>query len=268
MAESTDNGQRTTDNCTALFESGNSRLHFSWWYNGKLKNPDSIPYPETSDALVDIIGNLFSSKTPDRIAACSVSSRWREILFQAIERKAPGKLVVARTVYDTGINVVYDKPETIGVDRVLAAHAAYRFFGDSCVVIDAGTAVTVDAVEADGTILGGFIFPGPDILSRSLSEKTDLPGVSAAASCEGIGNSTETCISNALTLGFTAAVNELVKHALSTAENTDRIAVTGGGAEKILKNLPFPAVHKPYLALEGLGYVVDNLPKYEVRSKK
>ena len=191
MAKSTNNGQRTTDNSTALFESGNSRLHFSWWDSGRVIDTVSMPYPETTDALEDIIGNLFSSKTPDRIAACSVSSRWREILFQAIERKAPGKLVVARTVYDTGINVVYDKPETIGVDRVLAAHAAYRFFGDTGVVIDAGTAVTIDAVAADGTILGGFIFPGPDILSRSLSEKTDLPGVSASDSCDGIGSTTE-----------------------------------------------------------------------------
>jgi len=120
---------KSTDNNTALFESGNSRLHFSWWDSGRVIDTVSLPYPETSNALEDIIGDFFSSKTPDRIAACSVSSRWREILFQAIERKAPGKLVVARTVYDTGINVVYDKPETIGVDRVLAAHAAYRFFG-------------------------------------------------------------------------------------------------------------------------------------------
>ena len=67
----------------------------------------------------------------------------------------------------------------LGVDRVLAAYAAYRLVNDSCIVIDAGTAVTIDAVTKDGTFAGGFIFPGKDLLSWSLAAKTDLPYISS-----------------------------------------------------------------------------------------
>lgn len=246
----------------ALLDSGNSRLHFSWWDSYKLKNPVSIPYPETPDALTGIVADLFSINIPQKVAACSVSSQWKEFLFRAVEKIAPGKLVVARTALDTGIRIKYDKPETLGIDRVLAVDAAYRFFCGSCVVIDAGTAVTVDAVGEDGTFLGGYIFPGADLLSRSLSAKTSLPCVSPDYDCTGVGNSTESCISRAVSLGFYAAVDKLIRLTAIAAGGTDRIIVTGGGGEHLMKCLPFTVVYRPFLVLEGLGYCIDRLPEY------
>ena len=247
----------------ALFDSGNSRLHFSRWDGEKVYDPVCMPYPETIDELTEVITDFFGEKPPKKVAACSVSAQWREPLFTLLDRKAPGRLVVAQTAYDTGFSVNYDNPESIGVDRVLAACAAYRLFQDSCVVIDSGTAVTVDAVDENGTLAGGYIFPGLDVLSWSLSEKTILPHVSLTGTCEEIGNSTEKCISYGILIGFSGAVAELVKHAASSVNCTTRIVVTGGGAEKVLSYLPFPAVHKQHLVLEGLGYAIDTLPNYE-----
>ena len=245
---------------TALFDSGNSRLHFAKLDGGRLIEPVNVPYPDSADELPEIIKNVLKGKNPGKIAACSVTSKWREHLFNALDGISPGKLVVARTVYDIGMKVVYDKPEQLGVDRVLAAYAAHRLFNDSCIVIDAGTAVTVDAVTEDGTFAGGFIFPGQDVLSWSLTVKTDLPYISPAVVCEGIGNSTESCISKALNIGFAGAITELVNKAAAFVGGTDRLMITGGGAEILQSCLPFKMLHRPFLVLEGLGCLIDFLP--------
>ncbi|MFC1528849.1 type III pantothenate kinase [Candidatus Latescibacterota bacterium] len=246
----------------ALFDSGNSHLHFAVWDNGRVIEPINIPYPSSANELPELIKIVLGGRNPEKVAACSVSSRWRELLFYALNEIAPGKLVVARAAYDIGMNVIYDNPEQLGVDRVLAAYAAYRLFKDSCVVIDAGTAVTIDAVTEDGTFAGGFIFPGPDVLSWSLTAKTDLPYVSAAVECEGIGKSTESCISKALHIGLGGAVTELVNNAIAFVGGTDRLVVTGGGAEILKFCLPFKMLHRPFLVIEGLGYSVDSLPEF------
>ncbi len=246
----------------ALFESGNSRLHFAWWNGTTIKDPVNMSYPESELSLKSIIENLLGEIKPNKLAACSVSSRWRESLFKALNACVPGKLCVARTGFDIDIKIKYDEPETMGVDRVLAGYAAYRYVRNSCVVIDFGTAVTVDAINDDGTLMGGYIFPGMDMLSLSLSEKTGLPHVKVHEISERPGNSTETCILSGISSGFSGAVNNLVKSAASVIGYTNRILVTGGDAGKLLPYLPFEAVHKPHLVLEGLGYSVDKLPVY------
>ncbi|MFC1692036.1 type III pantothenate kinase [Candidatus Latescibacterota bacterium] len=246
----------------ALFDSGNSKLHFAWWDGEKVKDAVTIPYPESTDSLPDVISELLGGRTLKKIAACSVASQWREPLFETLDSCAPGKLVVARNAYDIGLDVRYDKPETLGIDRALADHAAYCFFNDSCVVIDAGTAVTVDVVSESGAVLGGLIFPGIDVLFRSLGEKTDLPEVSQSVTCGKIGNSTESCIFSGISTGYSGAITKLVEKAAETAGSLQRIVITGGDAELLLKCLPFKMIHIPYLVLDGLGITIGILPKY------
>jgi len=252
----------------ALFESGNTILHFSWWDGTAIKEPVKNPYPDSSGSLRSIVSNLLgvtkyhSATIPDKVAACSVSSKWRVPLFEAINDIVPGRLVVARTAQDLGIKVSYDKPETYGIDRALAAYAAFRMFQNSCVVVDAGTAVTVDVIASDGTVTGGYIFPGIDMLTDALSSKTDLPMVSLGEVSEGIGNSTITGITFGISMGFSAAVNQLIRNAMKIAESDDRVVITGGGAESLKQCLAFSTYHKPHLVLEALGLVADILPKY------
>jgi len=246
----------------ALFESGNTILHFSWWDGTAIKEPVKNPYPDSSGSLRSIVSNLLGEAVPDLVAACSVSSKWRVPLFEAINDIVPGRLVIARTAQDLGIKVSYDKPETYGIDRALAAYSAFRMFHNSCVVVDAGTAVTVDVIASDGTVTGGYIFPGIDMLTDALSSKTDLPMVSIGEVSEGIGNSTLTGIMFGISMGFSASLNHLVKSAMKIAESDNRIVITGGGAEIMKQCLTFSAYHKPHMVLEALGLVAEILPKY------
>ena len=246
----------------ALFDSGTSRLHFSWWDGKKLKGVKYVPYPESFDFLPPVVSNLLGETLPHKVIACSVSSKWREPLFEAVENVVPGKLYIARTASDLNVKVSYEKPETYGVDRALADYAAYRTFNDSCVVIDAGTGVTVDAVANDGTVIGGYIFPGRTMMSDAVSLKTGLPSVTFDNDFEGIGNSTESGIKCGIKIGFFAAVKCLISQAVKAVECGNRIVITGGDAEYLIKSLDFPVKHKPNIVLEALGLAADNLPGY------
>ena len=246
----------------ALFDSGTSRLHFSWWDGKVLSGVTHVPYPESFDFLPPLILNLLGDTTPHKVISCSVSSKWREPLYEAIENIVPGKLHIASTVSDLNVKVSYDKPETYGIDRALADFAAYGMFQDSCVVVDAGTGVTVDAVSRDGAVIGGYIFPGRIIMSEAVSLKTGLPAVTFDNEFDGIGSSTESSIKLGLTIGFSAAVKSLISRAVNAVECDNRIVITGGDAEYLMKSLDFPVKHKPHIVLEALGLVADSLPEY------
>jgi type III pantothenate kinase len=250
----------------AVIDSGNTRLHYSahdFLESSELTDMVSVPYPESLDSLRTILSGLYDyGGKIEKIAACSVSSKWRGELFETLNEMFPGKLAVARTAEDIGVKVPYENPETYGVDRALAAFAAYRYFGDSCVVVDAGTAVTVDAVGSDGAVIGGYIFPGKAVVADALSDGTDLPSVSGAGILNGIGNSTETCIEFGISMGYRAAVRHLIESASDRAGNGSRVMLTGGNAGDLENILPFPAVMKPGIVLEGLGILADMLPKY------
>ena len=246
----------------ALFDSGSTRLHFSYWDGKALKDAINITYPDSIKLFRNIVSDLLSETIPEKVAACSVSSKWRECLFETINTIVPGKLVVARTASDLGMKVSYDKPETYGIDRALAAYGAFHVFQNSCVVVDAGTAVTIDAINIDGTVIGGYIFPGSEMLANALSSNTDLPDVSTGDVNEGIGNSTETCIKYGITMGFTSAVNHLIKNAIDSVGSDNRVILTGGGAEVLKKYLTFPVKLKPDIVLETLGFMADKLPEY------
>jgi len=246
----------------ALFDSGSSYLHFGWFDNGMVSDTASIPYPDSPRKLADVVLGFLSGRATDIAAACSVNSQWREPLFRTIDRHVPGKLHIAVEASDIDLTVQYDQPSHYGIDRALAAHAAYGFFRDSCVVIDAGTAVTVDAVAQDGSVMGGYIFPGGQTLLHGLTEKTALPPVSIDYDSTGLGTSTERCISYGLSIGITGALTRLIEHAAGYVSCGERVILTGGDAESLMKVLPLHMVFRPYLVLEGLGLTAEKLPKY------
>ncbi|MFC1541188.1 type III pantothenate kinase [Candidatus Latescibacterota bacterium] len=245
-----------------VIDSGNSRIHFAYWNGREIKSPVSIPYPEKFESLRMVLTGLFGENIPEKIAACSVSSKWRETLFETLNDLFPGILVIARTASDMGVKVSYDNPDTYGVDRALAAYGAYRYFEDSCVIVDAGTAVTIDAVDKNRTVIGGYIFPGKDVLAGMLSAETDLPAVSGLNEIYGIGGSTEECISLGISIGYRAAIRHLIDKAIEHAGAGNKVMLTGGNAEDLETVMPFPVMLKPAVVLEALGLIADKLPRY------
>ncbi len=143
----------------------------------------------------------------------------------------PAAPLVARDDFPIPIATNVDEPEKVGVDRLLAALAAYRLTGSACVVVDCGTAVTVDAVDADGTFLGGAIFPGRDMMARALAEgAAQLPTVAIGPAESGIGRNTEEAIRAGIVHGSDGALAALIAGAQAAAGRKATVILTGGDA--------------------------------------
>jgi pantothenate kinase type III len=149
--------------------------------------------------------------------------------------------LVARDDFSIPLKVAVDEPDRVGTDRLLGALAAWRQAGGACLVLDCGTATTLSAVSADGTFLGGAIFPGPDLMARSLAEGTaQLPAVDVREIAPGIGReflkivpvigkNTEAAIRAGISLGWTGAVLNILAAALADVGQQANIFLTGGG---------------------------------------
>ena len=150
----------------------------------------------------------------------------------------------------------------IGVDRLAAAFAAHALARGAARVVSAGTAVTVDAVDARGAFRGGAIVPGRRLLARSLHAFTDRlpdvgPGwVDAADGAGGKarlpGRSTQEAIRAGLEVSFAAGVAALVAGLAGVAPDSPVFA-TGGDAPWLLERLLFAACAEPFLAARGLA---------------
>lgn len=135
-------------------------------------------------------------------------------------------------------------PETVGADRLAQASAAWRRARGACSVVSLGTAVTVDAVDADGDFLGGLIAPGLRLMARALHEHTALlPEVEPVRKRSPLGRDTR----EALQAGISFAVLGLLREALRGRPGP----VFGTGGDAALFRDCFDRL-VPDLALEGV----------------
>jgi len=164
-----------------------------------------------------------------RVIVASVNPR-ALARFRGIALDATGaEPDVAGADFPIPIRAEVDKPERVGVDRLLAALAAFRRAEGACIVVDAGTAVTVDAVSADGGFQGGAIFPGMDMMAQALAEKTALlPRVIPRYIETTLGRNTEEAILAGISHAWQAGIVYLIAGALVEVGEEAKVFLTGG----------------------------------------
>ncbi len=147
------------------------------------------------------------------------------------------------------------RPEQVGSDRLLTALGAWQSYGPA-VVVDIGTAVTVDLVTAGPAFRGGAIIPGPRLWAHVLSRQTALlPDVPVAEAPPPLGRDTEEAIATGTYWGIVGAVRLLIDR-IGTAGSTTTVCVTGGGAPLFASALGSAAIHDPDLIFTGLRATV------------
>jgi type III pantothenate kinase len=146
----------------------------------------------------------------------------------------------------------YDNPQRLGVDRWLAILAGWELFRTHCVVVDAGSALTIDFVGSKGEHLGGYIMPGQTMMTHALFGGTCGVNVSPSqVSGLEFGLNTDTAVRNGC-FAMALAVVEKAMTEGSTGPAPSNVVLTGGDAELLLPYLPKTVAHKPDLVLDGL----------------
>jgi len=162
------------------------------------------------------------------------------------------------------IDVAVDEPGRVGIDRVAAAAAAATAKDPdrTAIVIDCGTATTVDLVSADGRFLGGAILPGPGLLARALAEGTSrLPAVAnldSGALPPMPGKNTQQAIAAGIGFGMRGAVARLVAEAAAAVGGEPQVFLTGG-SRGIVRDAVVGATEIPDLVLHGIALAAGRL---------
>jgi type III pantothenate kinase len=152
------------------------------------------------------------------------------------------------------------EPERVGPDRLFDAVAANRIrpAGRSAVIVDSGTATTVNFVDGSGAFQGGAIIAGFELVASALHERTALlPKLDVAriGTPEAIGRDTTEALRSGLYWSLVGGVKELVARFSTSALETDGeapiVLLTGGAGPVLAPHLPTAALH-PYLTLQGI----------------
>ena len=157
----------------------------------------------------------------------------------------------------TGMPILYDNPKEVGADRIANAVAAYEQFGGPSIVVDFGTANTIEAISEQGEYLGGAIFPGIEISMDALfGRAAALRRVELVAPRNVIGKSTVESIQSGAVFGYSGQVDTLVDMFQAELGECTVIA-TGGLAEPIIKHSRTIQHYEPWLTLQGLRIIFE-----------
>ena len=183
------------------------------------------------------IVSLIEQTTPDAIVIASVNNPGADRLERELARTGVPVLRVGRDCIPPLTHTLEDA-STLGIDRTCNAIAAHQLVESAVAVIDAGTAITVDFVDGEGTFHGGGIAPGLNMMLRALHEQTAaLPLLTFDPAESGVfGRDT----AHAMQLGVAAAarglVREMVERFAEHYEAYPRVIATGGDAAALFES--------------------------------
>ena len=158
-----------------------------------------------------------------------------------------------------GVTNSYHKPKQLGVDRWLAMAAAFQSTSGAVIIVDCGTAVTIDLVNMEGVFVGGAILPGLNTAYQSLRSGTvaveEINRIKEEISP--VAQSTEDGVAIGVLLGLVGGIERIIREQSAQLDTFPEVYITGGDAEQLLPYLTIPAIIQPDLVLEGLRVFSD-----------
>lgn len=237
-----------------LVDIGNTRLKWGIAYNGEIKagSPflnSQINRSFLADAWRDI-------GVPKKVAVSSVSSEdcvevvrstvfelWPSIEYSKVNSQARGY----------GVINAYSQAETLGVDRWLTLVAVRNCYRLPACIVDCGTAITVDMINAEGVHQGGMICPGLMLMKKSLLKGTVALRFNDSQYNASLANSTSAAIYS----GTLIAAVGLIEHVIASLPEDCLLIMTGGDAQLVAEQLSCKPIIDADLVLRGLAIVVE-----------
>jgi type III pantothenate kinase len=196
------------------------------------------------------------------IAVASVVPRVTAALREMSERYLGHPALIVETGVKTGMPILYENPREVGADRIADAVAAYDLFGGPTIVVDYGTATTIEAISEKGEYLGGAILPGIEISMDALFERA--AGLRRAELVEPrsvIGRTTIESIQSGAIYGFAAQVDGMCRRVADELGGDATVVATGGLSGLMARYTPSIQHHEPWLTLHGLRLIYQRNQK-------
>lgn len=234
-----------------LIDSGNSRLKWAVETAGQLSSVRSMDYRQAN--FLSLVKSLWQAlEMPEIVAIASVSEQGvlRSLLeiCQTLWPKA--EIVLPRsTPCACGVINGYLQAESLGVDRWLAMIGAHHHYQGNKCLVDCGTAITVDALQANGRHLGGLIGPGLNLMKQALAHNTADLTFNKLPYQTNLATATKSAIAN----GVLCAATGLIEGALRQLDDSYQLIFTGGDARIVAEAISRPVLLDYKLVLKGLS---------------
>lgn len=251
-----------------VIDVGNTNIVFGVYEDKKLINNWRIASEKnrTSDEYGLLFKQIFShygigSEDIDSIIISSVVPPLMHTLQAMCIKYFNMEPLIVGPGIKTGMDIKYDNPKEVGADRIVNGVAGFDKYGGPLIIVDFGTAITFDAISAEGDYLGGVIAPGISISSDALFSRTaKLPKVEIAKPNRVIGKNTVNSIQAGLVYGCIGLVDYIIEKMMNEmSENGEnvRVIATGGFANLISKDSKYIEAVDNMLTLEGLRIIHD-----------
>jgi type III pantothenate kinase len=247
-----------------LVDIGNTRTHWAV-YDGEWRV--GVPLPTGEAARLGSLCRAQHGCLPGIGVVCCVVPGALDGLEATLAAANVQVLVLGRSI-QASMPVGYHDPGQLGPDRLANAVAAFERYRGAAIVVDAGTAVTVDAVSEEGAFLGGAIAPGPRLALKGLADGVgagSFTGLDAAwlagrpsAPPSAIGHSTEECLEAGLRLGLAGLIDRLIAEQRAELGTHAPVIWTGGAAPSLRPSSTEPGDLDELLTLRGLKAIYDS----------
>lgn len=231
-----------------LIDAGNSRLKWAVVEDGHWRAQGAGDYTDWSAFTAQLtagtacfIASVTSAAHEQRVAALVEATGTPATWLRAGDEFA-------------GVRNAYRNPQQLGVDRWMGLIAARQRSRAPTLVVSVGTAMTVDALAADGVFLGGVIVPGADLMRQALLQGTARVA-ETAGQWQAFPRTTADAVESGIVAALCGAIQQQQARLAGVSATAPRCLLTGGGAERVLPHLAVEAELVPDLVLEGIERV-------------
>ena len=214
----------------------------------------------SAEEVLEIISGWQADTPIVRIGLCSVVPQKSDFLLSGIKQLFGAPVFRVNSGVNLPLQIGYTPAETLGPDRLAAACYAAHNKAGAHIIIDAGTAITIDAINENSTFLGGVIMPGPVIANLALTNYTaQLPEIPLSLPDGALGHSTVEALRHGIVHGTADAVMGAIIRIREALASTPTITITGGWHSLLADKIPEAQID-PHLVLRGIRLLMQFNP--------
>lgn len=243
-----------------LLDLGNTRLKWGVVNDDSWNARGAVAWEEDVSAVLAQAWNGLQA--PQRVLGASVVDASREAQVERVIAEVFAQQVewVRTPAEACGVRIAYAEPSRLGVDRFLAMVAAHDAQQAPCVLAGIGTALTLDALTADGQHLGGLIAPGPWLMQQSLLDATARIRLNHPGAIRDIADNTADAVTSGCWQAVAALIERFVTRVAKQSGSAQRLLLDGGDAPAVLSLLGMPGELAADSVLRGLNVWAGSQP--------